>query len=139
MGAGKVNLKMKEYIGEFTADAEVATYIDKIKDSLFPKDRPAASRPKRTQQDIVLTGLLCRIRMLTAFPENLRHMLGNETTRLGIYRFWAMIQEPQLNRRFVWVLIELILSTIFPKNTFYKVFDAYKKPSWVGETSPCQQ
>jgi len=35
--AGKVNLRMKELIGEFTEDNEVATYIDKIRVSLFPE------------------------------------------------------------------------------------------------------
>lgn len=35
--AGKINLRMKELIGEFTADNVVATYIDKIRDSLFPE------------------------------------------------------------------------------------------------------
>lgn len=76
---------------------------------------------------MVLTGLLSRIRMMTSFPENLRHMLGNETTRGGIYRFWAMIQHQELNRRFVWVILELIMVTLFPKNTIDKVFDAHKK------------
>ena len=73
--------------------------------SLFPLGSPASPKILRSQSDIILTGLLCRNRMLTAFPENLRHMLGNETTRLGIYRFWAMIQQQELNRRFCWVVI----------------------------------
>ena len=30
--AGKFNLKMKELIGEFTEDTEVATYIDKMRE-----------------------------------------------------------------------------------------------------------
>ena len=69
--------------------------------------KPAAFPEKRSQSDMVLTGLLCRIRMITFCPENLRHMLGNVTTRAGIYRFWGMIQNQPLNRRFVWTLIKL--------------------------------
>ena len=79
---------------------------------------------------------------MTAIPENLRHMLGtfltvrvqklllfqgNETTRLGVNRFWQLIQNEELNRRFIWILIELLLKSMFPKNTISKVFDVHKR------------
>jgi hypothetical protein len=87
------------------------------------------TRPRRSQQNMTMTGLLSRVRMLNSVPENLRPMLGAETTRAGIHRFWSMIQHETLNRRFVWIIIELFISTLFPKNTIFKVFEAQKKQS----------
>ena len=91
---------------------------------------------------MILTGLFARTKLMTAIPENLRHMLGtfltfrvrkvllfqgNETTRLGVNRFWQLIQNEELNRRFIWILIELLLKSMFPKNTISRVFDVHKR------------
>jgi hypothetical protein len=38
---------MKELIGEFTADSEVATYIDKLRESIFPEVQIKYSGIKR--------------------------------------------------------------------------------------------
>ena len=53
-------------------------------------------------------------------------VVGNETTRSGVNRFWHLVQDEHLNRRFIWILIELFLVTLFPKNTISNVFDVHK-------------
>ena len=33
--------------------------------------------------------------------------LGNETTRSGVNRFWHLMQHEELNRRLIWILVEV--------------------------------
>ena len=40
------------------------------------KGYPALPKEKRSENEVILTGLFCRAKLMTAIPENLRHMLG---------------------------------------------------------------
>ena len=85
---------MKEITEELTSDETVSGYIIKLTESLFPqgssffkkmgcgleinsrKGYPALPKEKRSENEVILTGLFCRAKLMTAIPENLRHMLG---------------------------------------------------------------
>lgn len=54
--------------------------------------------------------------------DELRHMIGTETTRAGVLRVFSMCQHKRLNKRLIFVIIEGILQTVFPQNNFEKVF-----------------
>ena len=97
---------MKEITEELTSDETVSGYVIKLTESLFPqgpgllfiskqvlvtdfvtnslidrykklgKGYPALPKEKRSENEVILTGLFCRAKLMTAIPENLRHMLG---------------------------------------------------------------
>jgi len=56
------------------------------------------------------------------FVEELRHLIGTETTRQGVMLVFNMFQHPRLNRRLVYVVLEGLLETIFPENKFHDTF-----------------
>lgn len=54
--------------------------------------------------------------------DELKHIIGAETTRKGILRVFEMFQHQQLNRRLVYVFLEGFLETMFPQYKFPELF-----------------
>lgn len=54
--------------------------------------------------------------------DELRNILGSETTRQGCMRVFHMFQYQTLNKRLMYVILEGILETLFPDNKFPEVF-----------------
>lgn len=52
----------------------------------------------------------------------MKHLIGNETTRQGVFRVFELFQQPVLNRRLVYVLLEDLVSTMFPQNNIKEFF-----------------
>ena len=51
--------------------------------------------------------MLTLIEILLELVSNNDPFLGNETTRSGVNRFWHLMQHEELNRRLIWILIEV--------------------------------
>ena len=52
----------------------------------------------------------------------MRHLMGNETIKMGVVRVFNMFQHKNLNKRLVYVFIEGMLDTLFPQNKFLDIF-----------------
>lgn len=67
--------------------------------------------------------IFCQRQFLNWFlSEELRHLIGTETTRQGVMLVFNMFQHAKLNRRLVYVMLEGLLETIFPDNKFQETF-----------------
>ena len=56
------------------------------------------------------------------FLDELRHLIGTETTRAGLMRVFTMFQHKRLNKRLLFVMIEAVLQTLFPQNQLDQAF-----------------
>lgn len=54
--------------------------------------------------------------------DELRHMIGTETTRAGVMRVFTMCQHKRLNKRLIYVILEGVIQTLFPQSQFDKRF-----------------
>ena len=54
--------------------------------------------------------------------DEMRTMMGTDSIRLGTHRVFAMFQHKRLNRRFLFVMLEGVLHTLFPDNGFRTLF-----------------
>lgn len=52
----------------------------------------------------------------------MRHLMGNETIKMGVVRVFNMFQHKNLNKRLVYVFLEGMLDTLFPQNKFQDIF-----------------
>ena len=68
---------MEEIAEELTSDETTSGYIAKLTKSIFPDGKPALPKEDRSENEIILTSFFARAKLMTAVPENLRHMLGN--------------------------------------------------------------
>lgn len=66
---------------------------------------------------------LCTLHcFLEYFTDELKHIIGSETTRRGLLCVFELFQHPVLNRRLLYVLLEGILETLFPQHNLSQVF-----------------
>lgn len=56
------------------------------------------------------------------FSDELKHIIGSETTRKGLLTVFDMFQRPILNRRLVYVLLEGVLANLFPEKNMVEIF-----------------
>lgn len=56
-----------------------------------------------------------------SFSDELKHIVGSETTRRGLLTVFELFQNPILNKRILFVLLESILITLFPEKDMNKI------------------
>lgn len=65
--------------------------------------------------------LVCIVSLII-FVDELKHIIGNETTRRGLLCVFELFQRPVLNRRLLYVLLEGVLETLFPQHNLSQIF-----------------
>lgn len=66
--------------------------------------------------------ILVYIVSLNIFVDELKHIIGSETTRRGLLCVFELFQHPVLNRRLLYVLLEGVLETLFPQHNLSQIF-----------------
>jgi len=61
-------------------------------------------------------------RFLFSHLDEIKHLIGSETTRQGVVRVFDLLQNPILNRRLVYVFVEEIVDTLFPEQNMSEFF-----------------
>ncbi|XP_043498083.1 sorting nexin-13-like isoform X2 [Polistes fuscatus] len=121
-----VNRRIIEYVSLMTSPTKVAGYLRFIKNSLWPNGIKAENKPNRDSETRNRTRVVAKVALLSCFSDDLKHIIGSETTRHGLLRVFELFQQPVLNRRLLYVLLEGIIETLFPKNnigdTFKRVY-----------------
>lgn len=52
--------------------------------------------------------------------DDLKHILGSETTRIGLTNFFEMLQYPVLNKRLILTVLNRLLVATFPTDNLTK-------------------
>jgi sorting nexin-13 len=118
-----INRKIVDFVAWLTNETQVAEYLRAFRDYFWPNGRLAEPRTDQRSQSIQMrTRVIAKAKMIAALPDELRLFIGNETTRSGTLMVFETFQNPHLNRRFCYVLLERLLRTIFPENRFDRIF-----------------
>ncbi|XP_011306364.1 sorting nexin-13 isoform X2 [Fopius arisanus] len=111
-----VNRRIVEYVSVLTSPKNVATYLKLFKQSQWPNGGRAEARPPRDTETKNRTRVAAKIALLSCLSDELKHIIGSETTRCGLLRVFELFQRPVLNRRLLYVLLEGIIENLFPQN-----------------------
>uniref|UniRef100_A0A4W5KQG8 Sorting nexin 13 n=1 Tax=Hucho hucho TaxID=62062 RepID=A0A4W5KQG8_9TELE len=117
-----INRKIVDHVDFMTAPEQVADYVKKFRDSYWPNGILAESPPRRDKNIRMRTRVAAKTNLLGIMPDELKHIIGADTTRKGILRVFDMFQHGPMNRRLVYVLIEGFLETMFPHYKFPELF-----------------
>ncbi|GMR47497.1 hypothetical protein PMAYCL1PPCAC_17692 [Pristionchus mayeri] len=117
-----INKRIISVVEWLSSEDQVASYLAALRDSVWPGGKLAPPTPPRQSSFHHRTRLLLRVLTLSALPEELRMVLGSETSQKGIKTVCNALQHRHLNRRLLYVIIERLLVNIFPKNRFEKIF-----------------
>lgn len=117
-----VNRRIVEYVSLLTSPARVAGYLKLFKNSFWPNGIKADKKPPRDTEMKNRTRVAAKIALLSCLSDELKHIIGSETTRKGLLRVFELFQRPVLNRRLLYVLLEGIIETLFPQNNLVDIF-----------------
>ncbi|XP_060136719.1 sorting nexin-13 isoform X2 [Zootoca vivipara] len=124
-----INKKIVDHVDWMTSPEQVADAVKRFRDAFWPNGILAETVPRRDNAIRMRTRIAGKTKLLGMMPDELKHILGAETTRKGILRVFEMFQHTQLNKRMVYVFLEGFLETLFPANEFPELFKKLHSPS----------
>ncbi|KAK6491384.1 sorting nexin-13-like isoform X1 [Huso huso] len=117
-----INRKIVDHVDLMTSPEQVADHVKHFRDAFWPNGILAETPPRRDKPIRMRTRVAAKTNLLGIMPDELKHIIGADTTRKGILRVFEMFQHNQLNRRLVYVFIEGFLETLFPQYKFPELF-----------------
>ncbi|KAM8841324.1 sorting nexin-13 isoform 3-T3 [Spinachia spinachia] len=117
-----INRKIVDHVDYLTSPEQVADYVKKFRDSYWPNGILAETLPRRDKSIRMRTRIAAKTSLLGIMPDELKHIIGADTTRKGILRVFDMFQYQPMNRRLVYVFLEGFLETMFPQYKFPELF-----------------
>uniref|UniRef100_A0A7N5ZWS6 Sorting nexin 13 n=1 Tax=Anabas testudineus TaxID=64144 RepID=A0A7N5ZWS6_ANATE len=117
-----INRKIVDHVDYLTSPEQVADYVKKFRDSYWPNGILAETPLRRDKSIRMRTRVAAKTSLLGIMPDELKHIIGADTTRKGILRVFEMFQYQPMNRRLVYVFLEGFLETMFPQYKFPELF-----------------
>ncbi|XP_026088287.1 sorting nexin-13-like isoform X2 [Carassius auratus] len=117
-----INRKIVDHVDYMTSPEQVSDYVKRFRDSYWPNGILAETPPRRDRSLRMRTRVAAKTTLLGVMPDELKHIIGAETTRKGILRVFDMFQHQPLNRRLACVFLERFLETLFPQYRFPELF-----------------
>lgn len=119
-----INKRIVDFVEDSTSPESIARYLRRFKNNLWPSGYKAApvdpnSRDVNTKNR---TRVMAKSFLISALSDDLKHIIGSETTRKGLLCVFDMFQNKTLNRRLILVLFESIITELFPENHFPEIF-----------------
>lgn len=117
------NQKIVDYVVTATSPEQVAEFIQVINCTFWPHGVPALPRPCRDEATKMRTRVAAKMSLLSLFSDEIKHLIGSETTREGVFRIFELFQNPVLNRRLFYVIFEAVVDTLFPETNVDELFE----------------
>lgn len=112
-----INRKILEYVEELTSSSAISDYLRYFKNSLWPNNgKLNFKKVERDHNTKMRTRTGAKLLLLSTFSEEIKHIIGTETTRKGLICVFNMFQKQTFNQRLLIVLFEGLLQQLFPKN-----------------------
>ncbi len=112
-----MNRKIKEQIADYLSEEYVARYLKNFRKRIWPKGVLADNSIEQTSSAKEIRKILVKTKLLALVSDELRHILGNDTMRRGIFDLFDLFQHKPLNKRFLYVLIENLLGNFLNQST----------------------
>ncbi|KAJ8917534.1 hypothetical protein NQ315_005583 [Exocentrus adspersus] len=117
-----VNRRILDYVSFITSPKNVAHYLFLFKHSFWPNGIRNDVKIDRDSDTKNRTRIAAKVALLSCLSDELKHIIGSETTRRGLLTIFELFQRPILNRRLLYVLLEGVLCTLFPDKDMEKIF-----------------
>ncbi|GAB0088139.1 sorting nexin-13-like [Sergentomyia squamirostris] len=87
--------------------------LTNILNSIWPDGRQARNTIPREDNTKLRTRMAAKIALFALLSDDLKHVVGSETTRSGLLNFFSMFQYRKLNLRLVLVLLKDVLTLLY--------------------------
>ncbi|XP_052750623.1 sorting nexin-13-like isoform X2 [Galleria mellonella] len=116
----RVDKKVRELVTSLTSPRNVVKYLKKFKQWLTQRNN--VSYVTRDSATKARTRVAAKVALLGACTDDLRHIAGSDTARRGLLTVFDLFQTQEINRRLILVLLEAILTNLFPDNNIQDLF-----------------
>ncbi|KAH1004594.1 sorting nexin-13 isoform X1 [Dendroctonus ponderosae] len=124
-----VNRRILDYVSYVTSPKNVAHYLYVFKQSFWPNGMRSDRKSDRSADTKNRTRVASKAALLSCLSDELKHIIGSETTRKGLLTIFDLFQRPTLNRRLLYVLLEGVLCSLFPEKDLMVLFQKlHSKP-----------
>ena len=117
-----VNRRIVDYFAAWTSPETLSSYLRALKDSLWPNGFPAEANPPRDEATKMRTRIAAKMAMFSSLSDDLKRVIGSDTSRAGLMTLFDMLQHPVLNKRLTVVLLEAVLDTVFGEQDLPAIF-----------------
>ncbi|XP_075969356.1 sorting nexin-13-like [Anticarsia gemmatalis] len=118
--ADRVNKKVLEFVSSLTSPRNVVQYLKTFKQWLTSRNN--SNYGNRDAATKARTRVAAKVALLSACSDDLRHIVGSDTARRGLLTVFDLFQTQEINRRLIFVLLESILTNLFPDNNIPALF-----------------
>ncbi|XP_060516935.1 sorting nexin-13-like isoform X2 [Cylas formicarius] len=117
-----VNRRILDYVSHITSPKNVAHYLHVFKQSFWPNGVRIERKTERSSGTKNRTRVAAKAALLASLSDELKHIIGSETSRRGLLTVFELFQRPVLNRRLIYVLVEGMVCTLFPEKDMASLF-----------------
>jgi hypothetical protein len=111
-----MNRKIKEQIADYLSEEYVARYLKNFRKRIWPKGLLAEKTIEQTTSAKEIRKILVKTKLLALVSDELRHILGNDTTRRGIFDLFDLFQHKPFNKRLFYILTENLMVNFFQQS-----------------------
>ncbi|XP_077301605.1 sorting nexin-13-like [Arctopsyche grandis] len=123
MFADVLNKKIIDAISSVTSPASIASYLDHFKRVYFTDTK---TKEKKCEDRDIDSQARARVAaktfLLSCRQDELKRLIGSQTTQKGLMTVFEMFQNQILNTRLIFVLIEGLIKVVFQEKDIAKVF-----------------
>ncbi|CEI91432.1 hypothetical protein RMCBS344292_05720 [Rhizopus microsporus] len=112
---GTIERKLREIVKSLSSSNMVASYINKVTDSLWPNGGPLTFKEPRKAEEKVQTKEEANRKLSTWLPDLLGNMVGRQNARKGARRLFTVLQNKRLNQDLAYVLLDELIFSLFPE------------------------
>ncbi|KAJ6633282.1 Sorting nexin-13 [Pseudolycoriella hygida] len=94
--------------------------LSTILNNIWPEGKRSKGQVAREDNTKLRTRMASRIALFALLSDDLKHVLGSETTRHGLLNFFQMLQNRKLNLRLMLVLLNDVLTTLYQTESMIK-------------------
>ena len=114
---GTIERKIRDSFASFTSANSFASYIDKVKDVMWPGGRMKVADPNappRTQKDRDKSRREAKAVLETLVPELASSVVGRQNAVIAARRLEGMVNNERLNTHLVFTLVDEVVGVLFP-------------------------
>uniref|UniRef100_A0A1B0CD75 Putative sorting nexin n=1 Tax=Lutzomyia longipalpis TaxID=7200 RepID=A0A1B0CD75_LUTLO len=102
---------------------KIELLLSSVLNSIWPDGKQARKSVPREDNTKLRTRMAAKIALFALLSDDLKHVVGSETTRSGLLNFFSMWQHKTLNLRLVLVLLNDVLTLLYQTDSMTKHVD----------------
>ncbi|GAA5874051.1 hypothetical protein JCM1840_006129 [Sporobolomyces johnsonii] len=112
---GTIERKFRDSVKMLLAPPQLVTYINSLKNGLWPDGQLKPQVPPRTPEEKAATKDSANHKLSALMPDVAANLIGRHNARQGARRLFAALQNRRLNKHLIYSITDEIFAVLFPE------------------------